>query len=180
MNTEEIVEFLRSEIEPVSDTFSRQAYRASAYLKDGVYLPCVKFRDVSEIVDLAIRRLDETRKNKSLHKSIGYRATIKSWIAEGNRVNAHDILSVEKSPFAIPANCRNAVWSAGETRMSWISFVGLMNDGKEFWFGTPFNIEFFDMPEGYSADQMTEVIPHKSLSGPCFKDRPYFDCYVEH
>jgi hypothetical protein len=132
MNAEEIVDFLRSEIEPISDTFSKQAYRASAYLKDGVYLPCVIFRDVSEIVDLAMRRLDETRKNKGLHESIGYHATVKSWIAEGNRVNAYDILRVEKSPFAIPAKCRNAVWSAGETRMSWISFLGLMNDGKSF------------------------------------------------
>lgn len=179
MNTEKIVEFLRSEIEPISDSVSKKAYRASVHLIDGVYLPCVIFRDVSEVVDLALRRFDETRKNKQLHESIGYRAAVESWIAKGNRVNDYDILSIEKSPFAIPAKCRNAIWAAGETRMSWISFVGLMKDRKEFWFGTPFNIEFFDMPDGYRADEMTDVIPHKSLSGQYLKDKPYFDCYIE-
>ena len=179
MTNEEVVKFLCAEIEPVSDVYSRRAYRASVCLRDGTYLPCVMFRNFSDIVDLAIRRFNETRNNKSLHESMGYRAVVKSFVATGNRVDGYDIARVEKSPYAIPAICRNKVWSAGETRMGWISFTGLMDDGKGFWFGTSYHIEFFEMPEGYTASQMIDVLPHKSLSGQYLRERPFFDCYLE-
>lgn len=179
MTAEDIFRFLHSEIESISDVFCKQAYRASAHLRDGTYLPCVMFRDSSDIVDLAIRRFDETKNNKNLHESMGYHAIVKSFVAKGNCINSYDVARVEKSPYAIPAQYRNRIWSAGETRMSWISFTGLMNDGKEFWFGTPYHIEFFEMPEEYTADQITDVIPHRSLSGQPLRDKVFFDCYLD-
>jgi len=54
-----------------------------------------------------------------------------------------------------------------------------MDDGNEFSFRTDFDMEFFEVPEGYTADQMKDVVPHKTVKGQLFENRPYFDCYLK-
>jgi hypothetical protein len=175
---EKLVQFLRSEVEPISDVNSKKAYRAAAYLRDGTYLPCVMFRQISDIVDLAIRRIAETKSERE-EDWYNYQMVIRSFVVTTNRVAFYDIARIEKSPYALPASILKKVWAAGETRMSWISFVGVMDDGKEFDFGSAYHVEFFDMPEGYAADRIVDVIPHKNVGEQMLRDRPYFDCFVD-
>ncbi len=81
--------------------------------------------------------------------------------------------------------------------MSFTGFVARMKDGKCFSFGTRYLFEFFHMPDGYSVDEIEEIINHsyvsetgeiKSYRRPdgypdenitIYRERPYFVCYVD-
>ena len=61
--------------------------------------------------------------------------------------------------------------------MSWTQFVAVMNDGKEFAFGTTYYFDFFDMPEGYSGTDVARIISHGEGT-PTYRERPFFNLYV--
>ena len=164
---------------PAKDERFGRTYRAAAHLRDGTCLPCVSFRNAERTVDLAIGRFEEARSNRSVHESVNYRSIVKSFTTAGNRLSPWDIARVEKSRFAIPAELRDRIYAAGETRMSWISFVGKMQDETEHWFASTFHVEFFEMPMGYSAEQLVEVFPHRQNEGKCHQDLPFFECFLD-
>lgn len=58
---DEIINFLKENIEPLEDNVYGVGYRASVYLKDGTFLPCVLFRNPNAVVNLAIRRFKEEK-----------------------------------------------------------------------------------------------------------------------
>jgi hypothetical protein len=75
-------------------------------------------------------------------------------------LRADAIAVVEMSPFALPTAHQRALRAAGETRMGITVFVGRMDDGAHFNFevGDP-GAEFIEVPEGYTADRLVEVLP---------------------
>lgn len=155
--TEDIIKFLKNNIEPLEDNAYGLGYRASVYLTDGIYLPCVVFRNSKAVVNLAIRRFKEEQKAKSIFSrssGIGYYGIVKTFVANGNCINEFDIDRVEKSRFAFPWVIQNQI--KGETTMGWTGFAAKMKDGKYFGFGTNFRWEFFQMPDGYSVDDIDE------------------------
>jgi hypothetical protein len=182
MRKEEVTEFLQKNIEPLPSSRPYGArYRVSVTLKDGLYLPCVVFESASLVVDLAIRRFDETRGNKSSNIIQDYRSIVRSFVTTGNTLNDYDVREIGVSPFAIPlARVREI---QGETSMSWTAFSGIMHDGAEFHFGTTFLMEFFEMPEGYAAKDIQKIIPaarlEKRESGKIYRERPFFTCYID-
>jgi hypothetical protein len=177
MRTEEISEFLRKHVEPLPG----ERYRVSATLKDGLHLPCVVFESASRYVDLAIKRFDETRRDKSLNIMMDYRAIVRSFVATGNTVNEYDVHEVSVSPFAIPLARAREI--GGETSMSWTEFYATMTDGTEFRFGTSYLIEFFAMPDGYTANDIQKVVPAVRGEKPhiekIYRERPFFTCYID-
>lgn len=198
---EDIIKFLKENIEPLADDAYGPGYRASVYLLDGTYLPCVLFRNASTIVDKALRRFKEEQELKiifSRSTKSKYREIVKTFVASGNRVNYYDIAKVEKSPFAFPLSVQNQI--KGETAMSWTAFVAKFKDGRLLNFGTTWNWEFFDIPNNYSIDEATEiinnsyvtkngdVIMHRSIGrtiewnelAEIHKDKQFFVCYVDH
>jgi hypothetical protein len=202
MSNEEIIKYLRNEIEPMEDQFLGVSYRVSVYLKDGTYLPCVIFRNPEKKIDQAIKRFKEERTGKSIFvKSSGvdgYRDIVKLFVTGGNKINEYDIEKVEKSPFAFPQNILSTI--RGETTMAWTGFVAKMKDDNIFGFGTSFLFDFFKMPDGYEANDIKEIINHsyisktgelKSHKVPFFerpkdydesvinRERPYFECYLD-
>lgn len=184
MKKEDIIHFLFNEIEPISDVMSKNAYCASIYTIDDIYLPCVIFRSVVERVDHAIRRFDETRHietppDAARKQKISYRDVVQVFVASGNRINDYEITRIENSPYAIPPTIHSKLWAAGETGMGYTAFIGIMDDGKEFPFITNFGIEFFEMPEGYTASRIKDIIPHKNIKGIQFRNKPFFDCYLK-
>jgi hypothetical protein len=184
MSKEQIIDFLKNNIEPTPYFDWAPLYRCSAYLKDGLYIPCVAFQSASNRIDLAIRRFDETRpklfKPSSPNNSFNYRSIVASFVTKGNSINDYDIDRVETSPFAIPLERLKEI--KGETSMSWTGFDVLMIDDKRFTFGTSFNTEFFEMPTGYSANEIKKIIPHSTGQKPVgkvFREKPYFFCYTD-
>ena len=183
MNVKEIVRFAKDRIPPIGP--NRNVYRCSAYLTDGTYLPCVALENPAERVELAMRRFDESRSAK-VGVGMDYRPIVTSFVAKGNKVNDYDLSRIELSPYAIPLERLQEI--RGETSMSWTEFTAVMDDGKEFPFGTRFLMEFFEMPEGYSAQRIQRIIPHE-IGKPrfrpgeaqvrVFRERPYFICYIE-
>jgi hypothetical protein len=202
MKNTEIIQFLKDNIEPLEREFEGKQYRCSAYLKDGTYLPCVVFQNPEPTVKQAIKRLKEERTGKSIFAKSsgfdGYRDMVKLYTTGGNKVNEYDIDRVEISPFAFPKNILSGI--RGETTMSWTGFGVKMKDGKEFGFGTSFLFEFFQMPDGYVANDIDEILNHRymSTSGELkehkvpfmewpsdydekaiYRERQYFKCYLE-
>ncbi len=195
----EISEYIKSGEEPWPDSSYGDGYRCSAYLKDGLYLPCVIIRKNNTYIDLACRRFDEEKSGRSIFKNNknGYRDIVKNFVAGGNRVNDYDIKSVEKSRFALPLSLLRKI--EGETVMSWTGFVLEMTDGQLFSYGSTFLFEFFDLPEGYEFQDVAKVHNHSFVSDEgelinirelsdfgeqykppkVYRERPYFECYID-
>lgn len=197
----EIIEFLKKNVEPINDEIFGLAYRASATLKDGTYLPCVIFRNPNKTVDLAIRRFKEEQSGKPIFsnksKGFGYREIVKTLVTKGNCINYYEIAEVNLSRYSIPISALKKIH--GETTMSWTAFVIEFNDGRKLSFGTTWNNEFFDLPEdfdfkniskiysGYYLTKEDELIPHKSLKSfqelqyyqKIHRERQFFECYID-
>ena len=158
---EDIISFLKDNVEHMEDNAYGLGYRASAYLADGTFLPCVIFRNPETVVNLAIRRFKEAQTGKGIFNrssGLGYYEIVKTFVTNGNCLNDYDIDRVEKSKFAFPLTIQSQI--RGETTMGWTGFAAKMKDGKYFGFGTTFHWEFFQMPENYSVDDIEEIINH--------------------
>jgi len=199
--SEDIIKFLKDNVEPLQDSAYGPGYRASVYLIDGTFLPCVIFRNPKTVVNLAIRRFKEEQKGKSIfNKSsgLGYYNIVKTFVTNGNCINDYDIDRVEKSKFAFPLTIQKQI--QGETTMGWTGFAAKMKDGKHFGFGTNFRWEFFQMPDNYSVDDIVEIINHSyvlktgelrshregEMTRPeeykdavVYRERPFFECYID-
>lgn len=141
MNETEIINFLKRNIEPLENQAYGQGYRASVYLKDGTFLPCVIFRNSKTIVDLAIKRFKEEKSAESIFsrkQGFGYREIVKNFVTKGNCVNHYDILNVTESRFAFPLEIQKQI--KGETAMSWTAFVARFNDNRLLSFRTSLDL----------------------------------------
>lgn len=179
MNESEIKIFLKANIKPIKTVKEGAVFRCSAYLNDGTYLPCVLFQPIESRVGLALKRFEETMNNPSLHESMGYKAIVASFVCKGNSVNHYDIKRLEDSPYAISEEHLKEI--VGETSMGWTEFVGNMDDGKSFNFGTSFYTWFFDMPEGYSGKRIKKIIPAvkgQRTQGNVYREKLFFNCYI--
>ena len=198
---DDIIRFLRDKIEPLDDDVYGAGYRASVHLTDGTFLPCVVFRNPKTIVDLAIRRFKEELSGKSIFRrssGLGYREIVKAFVTSGNCIKDYDIDRVEKSRFAFPLAIQKQI--RGETTMGWTGFVAKMKDDKFFGFGTTFSFQFFQMPEGYSGDDIEEIVNHSYVlktgeiigykigfseqpddykEAVIYRDRPFFHCFMD-
>ena len=185
VNEEKIAKFLLENVKPLKDSVFGDYYRASAYLRDGTYLPCVMFANPTKLIYLAIRRFAETAKNEYEHRLVAG-----SLVASKSAVPIYNVANVELSPYAWPEEILRQIH--GGTTMGWTSFTAKMKDGKIFAFGTPFNFEFFDLPEGYTYEDIVEI--HSGMivdesgvekefshdwSRKCYRDKPFFHCYTE-
>jgi hypothetical protein len=186
MKNSQIAEFALSHLEAVAmpERYGGSYYRCAAFLTDGLYLPCVVLKESETQVNLAIGRFRETlddEKESPARRRFGpgmqYRDIVRSFVTSSNRVNQHDIHSLEHSRFAIPLDVLKQVH--GETSMGWTQFVGVMRDGKEFSFGTTYHVDFFQMPRGYTGNDIVSVRSHERLPGEIYRERPFFACYVE-
>ena len=201
MTTEEKIKFLKDNIEPLSDQIYGNGFRASAYLTDGTFIPCVRFRNSKPITELAVKRFNDERKGKGIFSrdsGMRYNDIVESFVAKGNRINEYDIDRIEKSPFAFPKEILDQI--RGETTMGWTGFCVKMNDGKIFGYGSSFLFDFFQMPNGYTATDISEIINHSYLSKSgqlkehkvpffdrpndydeknIYRERQFFDCYVD-
>ena len=181
MKEKEIAEWVKSNVIPLSDRIYGKRYRCAAILNDGLYLPCVVISSSQTKVAQALKRFDETRNDNSLHKSVGYRSIVKSFVTSGNRLNHYDIKELKLSDHALSLDRLGEI--KGETSMGWTEFYGAMEDGKEFCFGTAFFQEFFCMPEGYTATQVKHITP--AVRGEprkyehVYRERPFFECQIE-
>jgi hypothetical protein len=89
---------------------------------------------------------------------------VKSFVAKGNCVNGYDITKVMKSRFEFPMEVQKQI--NGETSMDWIAFVARFRDGRYLSFGTTWHREFFDLPDGYNADDIVEIVNNSYLLKP--------------
>jgi hypothetical protein len=200
-HTDKIIKFLKDNIEPLEDNAYGLGYRASVYLTDGTFLPCVIFRNPKTVVNLAMRRFKEEQSGKGVFNrssGLGYYEIVKTFVTNGNCINDFDIERVDKSKFAFPLTILRQIH--GETTMGWTGFAAKMKDGKYFGFGTTFSFKFFQIPDGYSVEDIEEIINHSYVlengelrshregnqiltdgwkNAVIYRERPFFECYVD-
>jgi hypothetical protein len=198
---DKIIKFLKENIEPLEDNAYGLGYRASVYLTDGTFLPCVIFRNPKEVVNLAMKRFKEEQSGKGVFNrssGLGYYEIVKTFVTRGNCINDYDIERVDKSKFAFPLTILRQI--RGETTMGWTGFAAKMKDGKYFGYGTTFHFEFFQIPDGYSVEDIEEIINHSYVlengklrshresnqtltdewkNAVIYRERPFFECYVD-
>ncbi len=193
MEEHEIVSFVRGHIEPLSaplgDPRLSQIFRCAAYLKDGSHLPCLVIAS-RPVYHASAQRLQE---NGVLHRSRN-RLTSRLrrlFFGEGSaasdvlddpaerdvQVAAGDIDRLETSRYALPVACLASLQS--ETSMGFTEFAVRMSDGERFFFGTPWNLEFFDMPPGYSGQDAVSAATQGGLPGPLYRPLPFLMCLVD-
>jgi hypothetical protein len=184
MKSEEMARFVTDSIEPLKDQIYGNRYRVAAHLKDGTYLPCVVLQSRGAQLKLALRRFKEERSN--------YESIVGSFVADGSRVADYELKDIEISPFAWPLKLLKTIH--GETIMGWTAFVAEMKDGTMYSYGTSFNIEFFDLPVGYSHAEIARVhsgMAYSKTSGLVafsiesvqqthpLREKPFFTCYSQ-
>src|SRR5688572_12571736 len=184
-NEVDIVKFLKENIAPLTDDFYGSFYRASAYLTDRTYLPCVMFGNPNKIIELASRRFAETAQDEYQHKLV-----VESFVASKSTVPMYYVSKVELSPYAWSEELLRQI--QGETTMGWTAFTAKMHDGRVLSFGTTFNFEFFDLPEGYSYNDIAEIhsgmiVDHSGEERAFthdsnvhyYREKPFFYCYTD-
>lgn len=177
--------------------------RCAVTLTDGLYLPCVVLRKTAPTVDLALRRFDEEKQGKGIfgRSKKPYEQIVGHFVTSGSAIDSHHVQSVSQSPYAIPDDILKRI--RGETMMSWTGWVFEMNDGAVFSYGSTFSFDFFDLPDGYSFGDITDVHNHSYVNADggvvsinadredyidkrnannqaqVYRERPYFICYAD-
>lgn len=189
MQPAEIAAWLKRTIEPKPYGSDGDRYRASVFLRDGTYLPCVVFQSQHLRVELALRRFSGVS-----DQSEQYRAAVETFVATGSHLDKYDIRTVEPSPFAWPLAALHTIH--GETTMGWTAFVVEMQDGTLHSYGTGFSFEFFDLPQGYTYANIAQIhsgMVYSQAGGkvpfsfevvkdfpayPAFGAKRFFTCYL--
>ena len=187
MTPDEVATFALQNVQPVKDKIWGSRYRVAAHLKDGTYLPCVVLQSKKAQSELALRRFRELR-----WKREQYRSVVESFVSSGSHVADYQLLDVEVSPFVWPIELLTTIH--GETTMGWTAFVAEMKDGAMFSYGTQFNFEFFDLPEGYTHSDISKIhsgMVYSRAGGLMtfnmaalkeihpYREKPFFTCYLK-
>lgn len=98
MDIEEIRKYIRLNIQPLRGYSGKEElYRCSATLNDGIVLPCVVIQEAKYHLRLALRRFEETKKDKTLHSSMGYESIVRTFVCSGNKLNSYEIKELKES-----------------------------------------------------------------------------------
>jgi hypothetical protein len=194
MNTcfEEII----AKVEPIADRSYGLKYRCALTLKDGTFLPCAVLLSKSRLVELAKRRIKEEMRGKgSLSAPDPYGRIVSTFVSSANNIADYSVRSASESKYAPPLSLLSQIH--GETFMAWTGWVFRMKDGALFSYGSPFNMEFLQLPEEYDFKDVAEVINHSYVdknglvsslrSGPApvgyvdsvLRERIFFTCAVD-
>ena len=103
--TEDIIKFLKGNVEPLNDNAYGPGYRASAYLD---WRDIFTLRNISQskgqFVNLAIRRFKEELSGKGVFNrapGLGYYDIVKTFVTNGNCINDYDIDRAEKKQICV-------------------------------------------------------------------------------
>ncbi len=186
MAEDEMMQFLRDNVEPVSDPIYGNRYRAAARMVDGTYLPCVVFQSRAAQVELALRRFEQGR-----HEPAQYEDVVASFVSGSSRLWDHEVKAVETSPFAWPMGILKTIH--GETTMGWTAFVVEMLDGTLHSYGKRFHWEFFELPDNYSCTDIAKIHSGMAYSAKrglhgvstesfdeikFYREKPFFTCFA--
>ena len=71
------------------------------------------------------------------------------------------VARIEPSAERMPASLATKLYAAGESGMGYEIFRMMMKDGTSHVFVTPNVVDFPDLPEGYTTDDILDVFPHE-------------------
>lgn len=89
-------------------------------------------------------------------------------------IDVRDIVDLRESSKRLPPEFANKLYEAGETGMGYTIFTVCFDDGSKVAFGTGTAIDFVEYPEGKSAADVTDVLPHVGQVGPDLRSTPKY------
>ena len=72
-------------------------------------------------------------------------------------VDISEVKDIKKSPYRLPARFANQIYQRGETNMGGIMFTIEMKDYRGFYYAGGGAIDFIDLPDGYTMDDIINV-----------------------
>lgn len=186
---QEAIDFLLWHVEPWSNAGYETQYRAAVYLEDGTYLPCVVFSSSRKRVQFALKRFSEAKRLRRTSQQELYVETVRGFVASSAQVPIYLIAEIQTSPFAWPESLVDQISNVPMGK--WTPFTVKMHDGNIFGYGALYTRRFFDLPEGYSLEDIAEIrngmmvdkdgvereFSETVAFGPLYRERHYFHCY---
>lgn len=162
MEREELVKVLKEKIRPSRDHPTSSAgmfyYPCGVVLKDGIRNDQVLFVNRADFL-----------------KHWG-------WIPKPEvSIQLEEVVDIYASPFRLPAELAQEVYSRGETGMGFYGFWLIMKDGERFPYITGGAVDLIELPEGYSMKDIKEVgPPTRSGEGHrIYRHKVYYWCLVD-
>jgi hypothetical protein len=84
---------------------------------------------------------------------------------------------IEPSPERMPAPLASKLYAAGESGMGYQLFRMKMKDGTSHFFITSNVVDFPDLPEGYTTDDVEDVFPHEGREESHRRERTFRWCF---
>lgn len=91
-------------------------------------------------------------------------------------IRIQDIESVVESPNRLLAKIANRIYEAGESGMGYTVFTLVFGDGSRQSYLTGDAVDFIDYPDGKTANDVLEVLPHVGRDTQPRSGRPYYWC----
>lgn len=185
-------------VEPLADSLYGPRYRCALTLEDGTHVPCAILQSRPRLIQLARRRIKEELSGKGVFRGPDpYGQILSMFVAGGNKINELDVVSAAPSPYAPPISLLNQLQD--ETTMGWTGWVFQMKDSRMFQYASSFRMEFLNLPDGYTFDDVTKVYNHSYVRADgslgilpqggqlpadydykrLFRERTFFTCYLE-
>lgn len=99
------------------------------------------------------------------------------WADPGKRGVAVDqVASLSESSSRLPARFANKLYEAGESGMGYIIFTILFRDGSRQACLAGGAVDFVCYPEGLTADDVADVIPHEGRNAKMVNSPDYYWC----
>ncbi|MCA1695051.1 MAG: hypothetical protein LC749_10100, partial [Actinobacteria bacterium] len=78
-----------------------------------------------------------------------------------NHLDISEVVSLEESPFRLPARLATKMYEAGESGMGYCFFTLVLHDGRRLPMSTSNAVDFPDLPAGISPEMVADVLPHE-------------------
>jgi len=92
-------------------------------------------------------------------------------------IHPNAVERIEPSKERLPAPLATKLYAAGESGMGYMVFKIRFKDGTTCVFLTGGNVDFPDLPEGYSADDVDDVFPHEGRCERMRRGRSFELCF---
>jgi hypothetical protein len=87
-------------------------------------------------------------------------------------VRVEELTGITESPSRLPASMANRLYQAGESGMGYCVFTVVFRDGSRRVFVSGNAVDFIEYPEGFTPQDVLDVIPHAGRQDPTQFDAP--------
>jgi len=112
-------------------------------------------------------------------KYLKVRGILPSLDSDKKSISINDIAKIDESPNRLPARFANKLYKAGESGMGYSIFTIVFKDGNQMPIVTGNAVDFVNLPNGYTNNDIVDVIPHEGRNANPKHGPEYIWCLYE-